>query len=309
MVLPITGLPKTCYRNTTAFYIQTRQFMAKDLIYKIEGLKCAYRSANSEARTVLEIGSLQIPKNKMVFVLGRSGVGKSTILEALGLMNNTIVSGSDVQFTPTAQERYDFSGIWEAAKKDALSKVRNNHFSFIFQETNLMPNFTVYENICFTQMLQGVTYRQALDKVKQAMKDVGLSGIEEHKKVYELSGGQKQRVAFVRAITPRFTVLFGDEPTGNLDENNATELMSMLRENILNNGRTAVIVSHDINLALRFADTLILISKDNDMGVVQPGHIYESRITEKGNTNWHNHRGIIEEETLKNTIRNIIRQN
>lgn len=279
--------------------------MTTDLIYKIEGLQCAYNSTSPKTRTVLGIASLQIPKNKMVFILGRSGVGKSTILEALGLMNNTILSGSAVQFTPNEQEIYDFSNIWDVTNKDTLSKVRNNHYSFIFQETNLMPNFSVYENICFTQMLQGSTYKDALKKVKTAMNDVGLSAIEEHKKVYELSGGQKQRVAFVRAITPQFSVLFGDEPTGNLDENNAIELMSMLRNNILGNKRTAIIVSHDINLATRFADVIILISKGENKGVVNAENVYEAVSSGK----WQNTVGLLSDEELKTIVRNIIKLN
>jgi len=284
--------------------------MSIDSLYQIKKLHCAYKANGTASRIILSLDDFVIPKNKMIFILGRSGIGKSTILEALGLMNNTLSEGSEVMFRPTAGESYNLSEIWRPENKQTLSKVRNNHFSFIFQETNLMPNFTVYENICFTQMLQGETYQNALAKVKKTMKEVGLSTIEEHKKVYELSGGQKQRVAFVRAITPKFSILFGDEPTGNLDESNAGELMSILRTNILGNQRTAVIVSHDINLALKFADMIVLISHNNDRGGVQKEHIYESETPDiQGSKTkvWRNKVGEISEDTLINEIRNILK--
>lgn len=283
---------------------------ASSALYHIPNLQCAYTPIGGGAgRTVLALRNFTIPRHKMIFLLGRSGIGKSTILEALGLMNNTIAPGSELYFTPTEQERYHLAQIWQPQNKATLSKVRNNHFSFIFQETNLMPNFTVYENICFTQMLQGETYRSALEKVKKTMQEVGLSGIEEHKRVYELSGGQKQRVAFVRAITPRFSVLFGDEPTGNLDESNANELMSILRSNILSHNRTAVIVSHDINLATRFGDLIMLLSQKDDTGAVQNHHIFERQETTAAATPlWKNTQSSLAEQDLKALVRTVLKK-
>ena len=139
-----------------------------------------------------------------------------------------------------------------------------------------MPNFTVYENICLTQMIQGVSQKEALLKARDMMHRIGLQEVDEHKKPHELSGGQRQRVAFVRAITPQFTVLFGDEPTGNLDEINSRELMSILTNNIRQHQRTAVIVTHNIDLALEFADQIIILTKNNqsNCGQVEKNNIF-----------------------------------
>jgi len=239
-------------------------------LFEIDHLQCAYNGGP----VVLEVEKLAIPQGKLIVIVGLSGAGKSTLLETLGLMNNTIHNGSSIVFKPSESENYSLDQLWKPSNEKLLSEVRRKHLSFIFQNTNLMPNFTVYENVCLTQMLQGKSRSQAISLARDFMAKMGLQEINEYKSSFEISGGQAQRVAFVRAITPEFSVLFGDEPTGNLDDKNARELMAVLKESVEEEGKTAIIVSHNLELALGFADQIILITKPNSHGLIHPGNIF-----------------------------------
>ncbi len=249
-------------------------------LFIIKKLHCAYKRGN----VVLKVADLQIPRNKLVVLLGKSGSGKSTFLETLGLMNNTIESG-DILFLPNEDSsEISFANLWKEQLFSERGRIRREYFSFIFQNTNLMPNFTALENACLTQMIQGATMENANANVRSVMSTLGLAEIPDWKNAVELSGGQKQRLAFVRAITPKFTVLFGDEPTGNLDESNSDELISILKENLLKNKRSAIIVSHNIHLSLKYADVLILLREQaTENKVVELSQ--DGLFTRKGGTN------------------------
>jgi ABC-type lipoprotein export system ATPase subunit len=231
-------------------------------LFLIKDLACAYKNGNE----VLTIRELVIPRNRFIVLVGMSGSGKSTFLETLGLMNNTIKRG-DVLFYPTnnAEQPLSLKQHWEPSHKKEIARLRREYFSFIFQNTNLMQNFTAHENACLSQMILGVSVNEAMKNVKETMATMGLANVPETRNASELSGGQKQRLAFVRAITPDFTVLFGDEPTGNLDEFNSDELMRKLQQNIAEFNRTAIIVSHNIALSVKYADLLIVLKKKEDL--------------------------------------------
>ena len=236
-------------------------------LFNIENLRCSYDKNYREgiSKVVLEIKHLVIPKGKKIFIVGESGIGKSTILETLGMMTNTQICDSSTVF-----DFYNENGsivslpiLWRKGNERKLSKFRLQNYSFIFQSTNLMKNFTAYENISFTRMLQGYTQLSCFQKAKEVLKELGLEHVDETRMAQELSGGQQQRLAFARAILPDFAVLFGDEPTGNLDGENAINVMKILSDKIdgLNNS-SAIIVSHDMNLAVSFADIIIKIRKE-----------------------------------------------
>lgn len=236
-----------------------------DSIFEIKQLRCSYDKQFREgvSRVVLEIDHLAIPRGKTVFIVGESGIGKSTILETLGMMNNTMVPGSETHFSFQAPDgsTTDMKALWHQGEK-ALSAFRLKHYSFIFQSTNLMRNFTAYENMAFTRMLQGYSRFSSIQRTKKMLAALGLDHVDETRMAQELSGGQQQRLAFARAILPEFTVLFGDEPTGNLDAENARRVMEILKQKLAEHeGATAVIVSHDMPLAMLFADVIIKISK------------------------------------------------
>lgn len=235
-------------------------------LYDIANLRCSYDKNYQEgaSRVVLEIKHLVIPRGKMIFIVGESGIGKSTILETLGMMNNTIVPDAETRFVfwDEHEQETNLKEMW--TKNDhVLSDFRMKNFSFIFQSTNLMKNFTAFENIAFTRMLQGYTQFSSFQRTKKIMADLGLEHVDERRMAQELSGGQQQRLAFARAIIPEFTVLFGDEPTGNLDAENAVRVMEILSRKLTEHeGACAIIVSHDMHLAVTFADVIIKIRKE-----------------------------------------------
>jgi ABC-type lipoprotein export system ATPase subunit len=237
------------------------------MLYEIKNLQCTYdkQYVDGESKIVLKIEHLVIPRGKKIFIVGESGIGKSTILEVLGMMNNTIIPDSKTKFHFYQEGNHstDLLAMWNNNNDDELSDFRRKHFNFIFQSTNLMRNFTAYENISITRMLQGYSQEEAFAKAHQVIKDLGLEEhVNETTMAHNLSGGQQQRLAFARAIIPDFTVLFGDEPTGNLDADNARKTMELL-SNKLNEmqGSSAIIVSHDMRLSMDFADVIIKIKK------------------------------------------------
>lgn len=235
-------------------------------LFEIENLRCSYDKHYKEglSKVVLEIQKLVIPRGKKIFIVGESGIGKSTILETLGMMNNTIVPGDPTVFNFYEDDAHpvDMAGLWKRNKDSELSSFRKKHFNFIFQSTNLMRNFTAYENISITRMLQGYDRESSFNKAAGVLEDLGLNHLDRTRMAQELSGGQQQRLAFARAIIPDFTVLFGDEPTGNLDSDNAVKAMKLLAAKLDEySGSSAIIVSHDMHLAVSFGDVIIKINK------------------------------------------------
>ena len=126
-------------------------------LFELQNLRSSYDKDYNEgqSKVVLEVNNLVIPKGKIIFIVGESGIGKSTILETLGMMNKTIVPGDNVvfKFHGDNGEIIDLKEMW-AKRNNLLSNFRLKNYSFIFQSTNLMKNFTAYENIAFTRMLQ-----------------------------------------------------------------------------------------------------------------------------------------------------------
>ena len=246
-----------------------------DILFDIKNLSCSY-NLNKEQRALF-IENLQIPQGKLIFLLGASGCGKSTLLETLGLMNNTIADG-EIVLNTSDTKKIDIHDLWHPNNYKDLTEVRKAHYSFIFQNTNLMENFTAYENVCLSGMIkQNVVQNEVLAEAKNLMAKVKLpeSEVNLNTLSVNLSGGQRQRIAFVRALNNNATILLGDEPTGNLDEANANELFEIIRSE-LKDGLSAIIVSHDIDLAVKYADQIIVITKDKNKsyGEVHLEHIF-----------------------------------
>ncbi|HPI87478.1 MAG TPA: ABC transporter ATP-binding protein, partial [Bacteroidales bacterium] len=234
-------------------------------------------------REVLHVRNLEIKQGEITFIIGRSGSGKSTLLETLGMMNDTFpvdTKEMEINFHLKKDEEplnIFKKKIWEK-KKDTealLNQIRLNNFSFIFQNTNLLNNFTAIDNVCITDMLNGNSYSEAYLKSLIIFSLLGLGDLDVGIKPQHISGGQRQRVAFARAIIPDYQFLFGDEPTGNLDKETSTEVLQLLSDFIrgTNSETSTIIVSHDIDLALKFADRIIVITKE-DMGDIKPENVF-----------------------------------
>lgn len=283
--------------------------------FEIKNLKCSYNRKDKEPKVVLQIEELTIPKGEIVFIVGQSGCGKSTILETLGLMNNTILKDSDTifNFHPAGDLNFDYLTIWEKPDK-LLSKIRLDYFNFIFQQTNLMRNFNIYENIAVTKMLQGATEKDCMRITNDILHDIGLgefvimnNGAWDKKskvfdKAHEASGGQQQRIAFARAMVADFKILFCDEPTGNLDPQTASKLMNYLHNEVKKKeDSTAIIVSHDLKLATKYGDKIVKIFKQTDddehFGLINLDSVFVKKQSE-GSQQWGNNGNILFETEI-----------
>lgn len=259
-------------------------------LFEIKNMSCAYQPDT----VVLKVPILQVERGKILFLVGPSGIGKSTLIEALGLMNRTMLetAQSEVVFYPNADAPpIDLRRLWQDDNAK-ISLFRNQYFSFIFQNTNLMQNFTAGENMCISQLIANVPLAEAKKRVLNTMDALNLSRNLFDRKVTELSGGQRQRLAFVRAITANFTILFGDEPTGNLDKHTGFQLMRILKENLHGEQRSAIIVSHDLELALEFADQIIVITPEEDESGRVYGEILSSNTLHKQQNSWRSADGV-----------------
>ncbi|MEI6684169.1 MAG: ABC transporter ATP-binding protein [Bacteroidota bacterium] len=243
-------------------------------VFDIEKLECAYPP---NGKRVLSIDRLTIPRGKMTVILGRSGSGKSTLVEALGLMNNTIASGEVTYFSPRGNE--DLAKLWN--KRKAMAAIRRDYFSFIFQDDYLMPYYSCVENMLITGLIQGkIPTSQTGPMLEIPLGFLNLSGNGLLKQVPgELAGGQKQRLSFIRAVMKKFDVLFGDEPTGNLDYTNSATLFDFIKVIIHEKSGTAVIVSHNVELTVDKADRIIVLTPGGEPGrtpfSLQPHHVFD----------------------------------
>jgi putative ABC transport system ATP-binding protein len=174
---------------------------------------------------------LDVQREKLTAVMGPSGSGKSTLMHLLAGLDK-----------PTAGDVYiDGTNITQLGDTE-LTKLRRRHIGFIFQFFNLLPMLTAEENVTLPLSIAG----QKPDKqwLEELIGKVGLADRRAHRPA-ELSGGQQQRVAIARALVSRPTVMFADEPTGNLDSTTSGEILELLRTMVESYGQTTVMVTHD----------------------------------------------------------------
>jgi putative ABC transport system ATP-binding protein len=189
--------------------------------------------------------SVDIAEGRLTAVMGPSGSGKSTLMH--------ILAGLD---TPTSGEvtiaGVDVTNLGD----DELTKLRRDHIGFIFQFFNLLPMLTAAENIALPLKLAGA--KPDREWLEQVVDTVGLTSRLSHRPS-ELSGGQQQRVAVARALVSRPSVVFADEPTGNLDSTTSGEVLALLRESVDALGQTTVMVTHDAHAAA-IADRVVFLA-------------------------------------------------
>ena len=185
--------------------------------------------------------SLTLPDNGLVFITGKSGSGKTTLLNTVGGLDD--FDGGDIAINGQYFSSFstaDFAGY------------RNTVIGFVFQEYNLIPDYTVEKNIKIATELQGENYDQ--NRINELLELVDLKGLNK-RKPNELSGGQKQRVAIARALIKNPKIIMADEPTGALDQATGISVMQTLKK--LSKEKLVIVVSHDLEIAETFADRII----------------------------------------------------
>ncbi len=201
---------------------------------------------------VLNDVSVNIPDGELVTIVGASGAGKTTLLQIVGTLDSP----------DSGQVLYDGKDVF-SLKGNELARFRNQHIGFVFQFHQLLPEFTMLENVMMPALIGGAKQKDAESRAKELLEFLGLGARLEHKPS-QLSGGECQRVAVARALINRPSVVLADEPSGSLDSQNRQELHKLffrLRDEMK---QTFVIVTHDDSLAadadrvLRMSDGKII---------------------------------------------------
>ena len=185
--------------------------------------------------------SLTVEQGEFLALLGTSGSGKSTLLN--------LVAGLD---HPTDGTLRVFDEDLSSMDRQALSVHRRKNVGIIFQSFNLVPSMSAHENVTLAMMFAGVPRADREQRASALLEAVGLGERQRHRPK-ELSGGEQQRVAIARALSNDPQILLADEPTGNLDSRTSGEIMHLLQDLNVREGRTVIMVTHDPTLAARYA--------------------------------------------------------
>ncbi len=215
---------------------------------KAVNLTKVFRTESVET-TALNGINLEINKGEFLAIMGPSGCGKSTLLNLLGLLDN-----------PTSGELWFMGEEVSRYTENNRTDLRNGNLGFVFQSFNLIDELTVFENVELPLLYAGVPAKERITRVNAALDRMQIAHRTEHYP-QQLSGGQQQRVAIARAIVTNPHVILADEPTGNLDSVNGSEVMNLLLE-LNKEGATVVMVTHSEENA-RMAGRLIRMMDGN----------------------------------------------
>lgn len=206
---------------------------------------------------VLKGIDLTIDRGEIVSIVGPSGAGKSTLLQIMGSLQrpcqgSVVIDGEDIY----------------RLKDSALARFRNKNIGFVFQFHQLLPEFTLEENIALPALIGGTSRKQSLARARELMEYLGIASRATHRPA-QLSGGEQQRAAVARALVNKPMVVMADEPSGSLDSHNRTELHRLFSELRRDMGQTFVIVTHDAELA-SIADRRVTMSDGIITEITQP---------------------------------------
>ena len=205
------------------------------MIINVKDIKKSYTVGTQEVNALRGI-NLSVEKGEFISIMGPSGSGKTTLMNIIGCLD-----------TPSSGE-YELNGsIVSKLEDDELARIRNKEIGFVFQSFNLLAKNSVLENVMLPLKYAGFEKSEAVKKSNEVIDKVGLSDRLAHTPA-ELSGGQQQRVAIARALVNKPSIIFADEPTGNLDSKTGKEVMNIFKE--LNaSGQTIILITHEESIA------------------------------------------------------------
>jgi lipoprotein-releasing system ATP-binding protein len=212
--------------------------LSEKAILEARGLRKIY-GAGAKKLEILIDANLVLHEGEMVAIVAPSGAGKSTLLHLLAALD-----------TPTSGTVYFENNAIEFLEDAALANFRNRAVGFLWQRHQLLPDFTAAENVAMPLLVRGEPQAEALKEARKWLTEVGLEDRAEHR-AGELSGGEQQRVAIARALVTGPKVLLADEPTGDLDEQNAWAVFELLERLHRTHRLTSLIATHNLALAER----------------------------------------------------------
>src|SRR5579859_80363 len=204
------------------------------LLMDVRGLRKVYGKL-----ILFEAINFQVKQGEMLAIVGQSGAGKSTLLHILGALDTA--SGGEVYFSTT---------LLRSLTPVEAADFRNREIGYVWQFHYLLPEFTAAENVALPLLARGKSKREALQEAVHWLGEVGLAERSTHR-AGELSGGEQQRVSIARALITKPKLLLADEPTGDLDNQTAEALFSLLESLHASHGLTSILVTHNMTLARR----------------------------------------------------------
>ena len=205
------------------------------MIIKTEKLIKEYEVGNQKVKALNGI-DLIVDKGEFISIMGPSGSGKTTLMNIIGCLDS-----------PSSGSYYLNKKLVSEFDEEELAQIRNKEIGFIFQSFNLLPRNSALTNVLLPTKYAGIDNKQALNAANEMLNLVGLSDRKDHTPG-ELSGGQQQRVAIARALVNKPSIIFADEPTGNLDSKTGQDVMNLLKK-LNNNGQTIIIITHEDDIA------------------------------------------------------------
>ena len=205
------------------------------MIIKTENLTKDYETGTQIVSALKGI-NLSVKKGEFLSIMGPSGSGKTTLMNIIGCLDS-----------PTNGSYYLNDKSVSKLDDDELAKIRNEEIGFVFQSFHLLARNTAFDNVMLPLKYAGISKEEATKKSNDVLDLVGLSNRSKHTPA-ELSGGQQQRVAIARALVNEPSILFADEPTGNLDSNTGQEVMKIFKD-LNENGQTIILITHEDSIA------------------------------------------------------------
>lgn len=239
-----------CYKR---FKTNPKKFLGDPMIH-LHDLWKVFHDGDVTTEVLRGI-NVHIWKGDFTVIIGASGSGKSTLLNMIGMLDR-----------PSSGGLYFEGRDIAATSDDERTILRSSKFGFVFQQYNLIPWLTAYDNVLLPRIFAEAKGDMSREHIEKHFSDIGLGERMDHRPT-ELSGGEQQRVAILRALANDPEVIIGDEPTGNLDSTTGNKILDMLIKLNKEEGRTLIIVTHDVDIA-KNADQVIVI-KD---GKTIPSH-------------------------------------